>query len=177
MIFGGSPDGSVEKQIDDVFSNYVNVNIVQYGYIFPIPANLIQQADVAMATSNSVLVSANLGIPTIAYSIHDFMPLGVYGFTTNNKILRDDEPIIKTEILLDEILNQHKYKKDLSHIVPQQSLDEVFKPQIDFLDKSPNDHDAYNVMKIHSLLERLVANSKRIFLNIIGRPIYMNRSN
>lgn len=172
LIIGGSPDGSVEKQIDELFDESPNVNIVHFGYMFPIPANIIRQADVAMATANSVLVSSDLGVPTIAYSIYDFMPLGVYGYSTNNKFQRDDEPIVATESLLEEILVLHKYTKDENPRITQKSLEEIFLPQIEFLSKSPNDNMAYNVMKIHSHVEQIIANIKRIILYIIGRPLY-----
>lgn len=169
LIIGGSPDGTIEKQIQDMFSATSNVNLCLYGYLFPVPGNLIRKADVGMASANSVLVTAEQGIPTVVYDMADYQTVGVYGYTTKNRFKRQNEPIVPTEHLLTEILIDTKYPHKTAQVVDVNLLEKVFVPQIDFLSKSPDDEKFYDVLNIHSVLERVIANFKRMLLNSTGK--------
>lgn len=93
MMVGGSNSGEEEKSIVQFFSSQANVNLVMFGYLFPIPINIIKVADVGVSSSNSILVTANQGVPTICIDMYDFDSIGVYGYTTTNKLheSRDDK--------------------------------------------------------------------------------------
>lgn len=169
LIIGGSPDGMIEQQIQEIFASNTNVNICMYGYLFPIPLGLIKKADVSMASANSVLVTADQGVPTIVYDMCDYQTVGVFGYTTENCFKRQHEPIVPTEILLKKVLFDEKYPKKSVIQSELNILDKVFDPQIEFLSKSPNDGKAYDVMTIHSKFEYYVANIKRILLTLSGR--------
>lgn len=169
LIIGGSPDGSVEKQIQGIFENISNVKVHLFGYLFPVPAAIIRSADVGMASANSILVTADQGIPTISYDMSDYQTIGIYGYTTNNKFKRQGEPSIPTESLLEEILIDKKYIKTLPVEVDSDQVEKVFSSQVDFLSKSPNDHRAYDVMTIHSWSDKCIANLKRIVLTMLRK--------
>lgn len=169
LVVGGSPDGSVENQIRNMFENISNVTIYLFGYLYPIPAILMRMSDVSMASANSVLVSADQGIPTIVYDMADFQTIGVYGHTTNNRFRRQREPATPTENLLAEILIENKYVKVSAFTADSDLLEKVFVPQLEFLYKSPNDHSAFDVMAIHSRIERCIANLKRLVLTALGK--------
>lgn len=169
LIIGGSPDGSVEKQIQGMFENIPNVKVRLLGYLFPVPAAFIRKADVGMASANSILVTADQGIPTISYDMSDYQTMGIYRYTTNNKFKRQDEPAIPTEILLEEILIGRKYIRTSPVEIDSNQLEKVFSSQVDFLSKSPNDHGAYDVMSIHSWSEKCIANLKRVVLTILRK--------
>lgn len=169
LVIGGSVDGSIENQICRMFKNIANVKIHLYGYMYPVPANLIRKADVGMASANSILVTADQGIPTISFDMVDYQTIGIYGHTTNNKFKRQDEPAIPIESLLEEILITKKYIKSTPVEVDSEQVERVFSSQLDFLLKSPNDYSVYDVMSIHSWGERFFANIKRIVLTLQGK--------
>lgn len=169
LIIGGSPDGSVEKQIQGMFDNIPNVKVHLLGYLFPVPAALIRKSDVGMASANSILVTADQGIPTISYDMSDYQTMGIYRYTTNNKFKRQDEPAIPTENLLEEILIGRKYIRTSPVEIDSDQLEKVFSSQVDFLSKSPNDHGAYDVMSIHSWSDKCIANLKRIVLTMLRK--------
>lgn len=169
LIIGGSPGGRIEKQIQDMFKGMNNVNIYLFGYMFPIPAQLIRIADVAMASANSILVSADQGVPTISYDMTDYQTMGIYGYTTNNKFKRDNEPALPTEFLLEDILLRKKYNKTSGIVGNSEKIENVFASQEDYLVKYPVDYNVYDVMSIHSLRERIFANLKRFVFMAIGR--------
>ena len=168
IFIGGSQNGKVELHITEMFNELKNVSVYLLGYMMPIPYNLIKNTNVAMATSNSVLVTSNLSIPTISYSIHDYQPIGIYGITTTNRLHRVNEPVIPTELLLKEILIDGKYNDIRIKNEETKNIEDIFNPQIEFLNKSPNDHRSYDVMKIHSKFEIFIGNFKRILLQNIG---------
>lgn len=168
IFIGGSHNGKVEQHVVEMFKGMVNVSVYLLGYMMPIPFELIKNVNVAMATSNSVLVTSNISIPTISYSIDDFMPLGIYGITTMNRLNRENEPVIPTDQLLKEILIDGKYINAIIKNEETKTIEDIFNPQLEFLNKSPKDHQAYDVMSIHSKFEILIGNFKRILLQKKG---------
>lgn len=154
LVIGGSPEGSVENEIKNLFAGVGNVTLFMYGYVFPVPRNLVNKADVGIATANSVLVTADQGIPTISICINDLQPLGIFGRTTKNKFYREDEPILSVSTWLKKVLIEGKYPK----VAPTEmdvdaELERVFGKQVDFLTLSPNDHQYYDVLSIYSCLK------------------------
>lgn len=164
LIIGGSPDNSVESRIKEMLGDVDNVRIFLYGYMFPVPRNLVQHADVGIASANSVLVSADQGIPTISICIYDYLPLGIYGRTTNSVFGRDKEPVQTVSQLLKEVLIENKFKK-----IPPVEFDEdaelerVFGKQIEFLDLCSKQKDYYDVLSIHSPLEKIVCRLLKLY--------------
>lgn len=169
LFVGGSPDGSIEKQIQKTFNMMPNVNVYLLGYMFPVPANLIRTADVAMASANSVLVTAGQGVMTISYDINDYQAIGIYGYTTDNRFSRQGESVISTETLLEQILIDKRYNKPVREVSDFDQLENAFAPQLDFVLKSSYDRKAFNVSSIHSYGERCVANLKRIVLTFFRK--------
>lgn len=168
IVVGGSPDGNSEKKID-IFCNPIdNLRVYQFGYMFPVPSNIIQLADVAFSSANSISVSANQGIPTVGIDIHDTLPLGVYGKTTQNKFSRDDEPVIALSQWLHQILVDKKYVKESPILEDDKESNEVFGKQIDFLSLSPSDRRTYDVENMYSLPTYILFNIKRHIHSLIG---------
>lgn len=110
LIFvGSSADISIETRIKDRISVLSNVNSYFLGYMFPIPKQLLQIADVVISSSGSALVAYRENIKTITIDANDWEPLGVLGFTTKNVLFRENEPKQKLEDLLENILIENKY--------------------------------------------------------------------
>ena len=169
LIIGGSPKGTVENKIKHLFSGINNIFLYEYGYVFPIPRNLIDKADVSIASANSVLVSYDRGIPTIAIDIHDLHPMGVFGYTTKNKFSRTNEPHQTVSELLNEILNENKYPKQTPNDYDEQAMiREVFGKQIKFLSLSPFDNIYYDVESVYHRFTYFKNQFKNLVKNIIG---------
>ncbi|MBR3960007.1 MAG: hypothetical protein IKJ81_08190 [Bacteroidales bacterium] len=151
IFIGGSPDGKVEKDIKKITSEVSNIKLHLFGYVYPIPSQIVKFANIAIASSNSVLVSYNLGIPTIAVDANDYYALGLYGEDTYNKVFRKDEKKIPISYYLEKVLINNDYKSPSSVIAEkseQELLDEHFKDQIYFIERTNNDGSYYNVSSI-----------------------------
>lgn len=169
LIIGGSPDGSVEEEIEKMFSSLQNVKVYLYGYMFPIPLNLLNKADVSIATANSILVTSNLGIPTIAIDIHDNYPMGIYGKSTTNLFSRDEEPIQQISYLLKQVLIDEVYKKEQPlEIDTSSELEAVFSKQVDFLELSSDDHKAYDVESMYPWYKYIYDQTKKYIHQVMG---------
>ena len=166
IIVGGSPDGSIEAKINELFNPFANINVFQLGYLYPIPANIIDLADVGISSSNSVFTTAERGVPTIPVDGSDFDAIGVYGHTTNNTLFRTTEPRLKISSLLDDILIKNKYPRK-SIEFNSNNVDEVLRPQIEFLSRSTNDGIYYDISKTYNYLDVLIARLKRLWINLL----------
>lgn len=163
IFVGASVDGSVEDYIKDLFVKVSNVNIILLGFLFPIPEDLIKQCDVGIAISNSVLVSAELGVPTISVDTQDYMALGVYGITTTNRFLREQEPQISISDLLEDIyLNKIFYTLDDRTSGMENEVDIALKVHLDFLEKGTHCKTYFDVMSIYPKYKFVFGNFKRI---------------
>lgn len=162
MIFiGGSPDGKSEVEISNAFRGVRNVKLYMLGYMFPIPRKLLEKVNVSIATSNSVLVTANLSIPTIAVDANDFQAIGVYGYDTTNTVFRKEESPRKISDVLTEILFSDKYasKKVLS--IEQEKVDKTFSEQENMIESTPKDGKYFDVLSIYPFRVRFLAILKR----------------
>lgn len=169
IFIGASTTGLVEKQLVSIFSSS-NCSLFLEGYRFPVPIQILDKADVAIACANSVLVSANCGVPTIVIDAFDYDAVGIYGYTTMQKLERCNEERIKVSKLLKDVLIDSKYKKakvlNNDEIEARNNLNQ----QIDFAEKALNkEHKYYNVSKVYTLIDYIYCNLKRIGHIILKR--------
>lgn len=171
MLFvGGSTKGTADKLINDMCKDIPNIHIHHFGYLFPVPENIIDSSDVAFACSNSVLVSANRGIPTISIDVHDLQPIGIYGRTTNNHLLRSSEPVISISELLYQTLIKKIFNKEKKVIDDESELfNKVFGKQVEFISLSPKDGVSYNVESIFPCYMSIIGRVKRIALTMLKK--------
>ena len=169
IMIGGDNDPSIEQNIKTIFIDVKNVTLFMLGYVFPIPYDWIKISDVCIASSNSVLVSANEGIPTIVIDGHDLKAIGVFGFTTTNKVFRSEEPIISVSTLLDEILVEGKYPKTLKDNSQNDEFDKYFQPHLDFLQKTTQGLAYYDVNIIYPWYDCIKGWAKRIVREFIRK--------
>lgn len=160
IMVGGDSDPSIEAAIKELYKDVDNVTLYLLGYIFPIPYDWIRISDVCIASSNSVLVSAEEGIPTIAVDGHDLKAIGVYGYTTNKKVFRGEEPPLQISMLLEEILIKKKYPKVLKHRNPVGELASFFQPHVTFLDNIDREKKYYLLSDIYSPIDCFLARLK-----------------
>ena len=167
IIVGGDLYNKVNERIIALFKDRPNVRLFLLGYVFPVPYDWIKLADVSIASSNSILVSANEGVPTIGIDIHDFLPIGVYGHTTQNLWARDSEPQTPLSEWLEEVLVQRKYVKKLVEHNMADDLGAHLKPHLDLLNASDKTKEYYDVEHMYSKREQFVYKVKKIL-----RPVY-----
>ena len=132
VFVGGSLDGTKETMIPQILNETNNITCYMLGFTYPVPANIVKMADVAIASANAVLVTADYGVPTICVDMNDSYAIGVYGYSTQNKHVRKDEPLVPVSALLNDILIESKYPRK----APQTSYNQMkseFDHQMDFL--------------------------------------------
>lgn len=155
IYVGGSPDGSLEKVIPSLYEQLNNVHVYMLGYTFPVPSALLDKVDVGIASANSILVTADYNIPTICIDINDYYALGVYGYTTKNKFLRQDEPKGDISVLLEEVLIDRKYPKR-NGIQRDDEMDIELGKQLSYLDRSisykGSYYDVYSMYKKSTII-------------------------
>lgn len=167
IVVGGDWENKMNDYIRDLFSKRENVRLFLLGYIFPIPYDWVKISDVSIASSNSILVSANEGVPTIGIDIHDHQPIGVYKHTTDNLWHRENEPMTPLSEWLEEVLIKGKYPKKLIEHNLADELGEHLKPHLDKLNDSAKSKEYFDVENMYSVGERLVYKVKKIL-----RPLY-----
>lgn len=113
ILLGDSADRTIANTFVEQLSVYKNINVICTGYLFPIPRCIFTKSDVAIASSGSVTVSSNEGIPTIAIDANDFQAIGIFKHTTNHSIYRDFEPQQRVCDLLEDVLVYKKYPKKI----------------------------------------------------------------
>lgn len=167
IVAGGDLHNLMPDYIKEKFSSAKNVQLSLLGYIIPIPYDWIKISDVSIASSNSILVSANEGVPTIGIDIHDFQPIGIYGYTTNNLWTRENEPVVSISEWLESVLIKGEFKKKLVNNHAKDDVAEHLKPHYDLLMASDKTKEYYDVEGMYSLGEKLAYSLKKVL-----RPLY-----
>ena len=167
IVVGGDLYNTMNDYIRQIFCSVSNVRLFLLGYLFPVPYDWIKLADVSIASSNSILVSANEGVPTIGIDIHDFQPIGIYGQTTKNLWARDNEPAIPVSVWLEDILVDKKYcKVHVEHNLVD-DLGNHLKPHLDLLNDSAKTKEYFDVEHMYSCKEQAIYMIKDAL-----RPLY-----
>lgn len=89
--------------IKDELSVLENVDVYNMGYVYPIPESMFKHLTVNISTAGSARVSAVRDVLTINMDAKDGQPIGVFGYTTNNNLYRENEPIIPLAELLEDV--------------------------------------------------------------------------
>ncbi|OJV87457.1 MAG: hypothetical protein BGO34_10275 [Bacteroidia bacterium 44-10] len=144
IMIGGSSNKKNYKRIKSYCEKTDNLNLYVTGFIYPIPLQLIQIPDVFISSAGSSIISAHYNKITISIDSQDYNPIGVLGVTTQNTIYRDsDEPIMKLDDLLADVLINSKYKQEEINLKVS-----IFNPDysdhIEFLNKSADTIDYYD---------------------------------
>jgi len=171
LIFvGGSNSGKEEILIPKKFQKNDNVTVYMLGYTFPVPLSIIRKADVGIASSNSILITADQGIPTIAVDMYDYNSLGVYGHTTWNKFLRTDELVTPVSALLKDVLIEKMYPKREPSLASYTDAMEIeFEKELAFLKKSSGNEKIYfDVDAIYSRKKHLISHLKWYIYEKLG---------
>lgn len=112
VFIGDTTDVKYKESLFDKLRKTPNIQLFCTGYLAPIPRSLIRTADVIIASSGSACLGIEDRILTIVIDAKDFEPIGILGITTKNLLFRETEPIIKTSILLEEVLYGNLYSPE-----------------------------------------------------------------
>lgn len=162
LFVGGSFDGKAEPILRNKAATAPNLTAYLLGYTFPVSKSILDAADVAIATANSVLVSSDQDIPTIVTDIHDSMGIGVYGYTTENKFARVDEPPVAISELLEDVLANGLYPRKGFVQDSMQEVNDEFEKQLAFVDKSKANIGYYDVDSMVTIYQHLYQMFARI---------------
>lgn len=168
-------DAAEKKYLDEVKSTLAlapKIHPYYFGYMYPIPTKLLKLADVVVASSGSVLVGYENGIPTIAIDGNDSDAIGVYGETTSNTLFRENESKITISSLLEDILVKHKYpKKEETLKYDFFKTNKIMLRHISIIKLSNPSMKYSNVLSLYSTKDKYLLSLKLFLVKILGEAI------
>lgn len=165
LIGDASKESGRRKAIEQMCQGISNLTLYITGYLSPIPTELIQICNVFLSSSGSAGVSYREGVPTISIDGKDLQPIGVVGYTTQNRLFRSTEPIRPVEEYLDEVLKQGMYP--VKEPIPYPEPD--YQSHLIFLENECINQDYYDVSKLCWNKEQRL---QRWLMPIIGPRLY-----
>lgn len=163
IVVGGSTNGDIEEKVKFIFQSTPNVKIYLLGYLFPIPQKILRTIDVGIACANSVLVTSDVGIPTICVDMNDSQAIGIFGHTTYNRFCRDKEPKQGISKLIESVLIRRDYVKSDEN--RHSEIDVELEKQYNYLTLSQNNSGYYDIVHLYSLCERTKAQCKWLLMH------------
>lgn len=168
-LVGDAAEKQYHDEVKDLLSLNKNIEPIFFGYLYPIPRKLIRLSDVVIASSGSVLVGYENGIPTIAVDGNDFEAIGVYGKTTKNTLFRENEPKGSISSLLEDILIEHKYTKtDEFDDYDSKSSESTLMNHFSIIEQSDKEKIFYEVHNIYNFYEKCILRAKNLIIKTIG---------
>ena len=145
IVVGGDCTNEEKSILVNMISNNKNVYGVFTGALSPLPLQLFNIANVAIASAGCVGICRRRGLLTISVDANDSKAIGIFNVTTNNSLYRNDEPKINIETVLEEVLVQKKYPalETLSEIEPD------YSKHLNIINKQYDKH-YYNVFDINN---------------------------
>ena len=169
FLVGGAAE---ESYLDDIKSFLADKHqIIPYffGYMYPVPENIIKSSDVAIATSGAVMVPTEMGVPTIAVDAQDYMAIGVYGVTTQNKMRRTIEPPTKIAVLLHDILVNKKYiGMENAGAIAEKERNQLLQNHLSIVEEHDAVKEYYDVFSIYSRKEILKQKAVMMLYEVLG---------
>lgn len=167
LIFIGDDNSRIMGDyIKKMYSDVPNVNLSLLGYVFPVPYDWIEFVDVSIASSNSVRITSEIGIPTIAVDGRDLKAIGIHNHTTTSTVFRkENEPKLDINDLLDEVLINKQYPKSLKDRDVVNEVDRYLSEHIKLLEISSSERMYFNVVKIFVYPIRVLYLLKRLYIN------------
>ena len=172
FFIGGAAEESYISSIKSFLQDKELIIPYFLGYMFPVPENIIKAADVAIASSGSVLVPTENGVPTIAIDTQDYMAMGIYGINTENTFTRTTEPLLKVSDLLISVLKEGKYR-DIKAKPSSASLDAevILQSHLEIIESLDTPKVYYDVYNIYSKKEIAKQQVKKIAYQIFGENL------
>ena len=162
---------SVKEYISEKIGRFKNVSLYTLGSVYPIPKSFLSHISVGIASAGSANVLYRNNVPTISMDSNDGEAIGVMGYTTVNSLFRENEPIIKLNVLLDLILNSN-YLKEYTFVPSKTgSANKMLSEHIDFLNQSEPKKEYYRCFNLR--YRSFNIRTRQILLNLIGTKNYI----
>ena len=164
LVVGGGSKADINK-IQSCFKGLTNCNLIMTGHLFPVPDALVSQVSVMVSSSGSCSLSRRVGVPTISIDGNDLKPIGVLGYTTNQILFRKEERPVELADLLDDILEEKIYKKEIKPFEPLKPDYTSHKQFVDGINMNMGSYDIDTItipstyiikMRLKRMLRRLV---------------------
>lgn len=169
FLVGGSADNTYMTTVRSYLEDKELITPYYFGYMFPVPEIIIKAADVAIASSGSVLVPTELGIPTIAIDAHDYMAMGIYGETTQNTFVRKTEPQLHISDILNEVLVEGRYINVDSK--PSQTIsdsEKILWDQLRMIESLDAPKEYYDVFSVYNRKEIMKQKTMMVLYELLG---------
>lgn len=166
LLIGGGDDrfGALDK-IEKLCTGIGNLHLYTTGYIYPIPLKLFRLCNIMISSSGSANVCREQGIPTISMDALDGMPIGVVGYTTENRLYRENEPILPLSWYLDAVLKRKEYS--ITSPIPSKEPD--YCRHLEFIENSSHVNSYYDMFKIKWDTKYWI---QRILMPLIGPKLF-----
>lgn len=91
IIIGGEKESLIAKQQSALFQDAPNLDYVNTGFVFPIPQNILNHLNVAIASGGCIGIGVRSGVKIITYADNDTHPYGVMGYDLKDRNLHLNE--------------------------------------------------------------------------------------
>jgi len=100
------------KAVISCFENLVNLVVVFFDPMVPIPQKLFDISDVVISTAGCACISFRAGAKTISMDVDNNIPLGVLGYTTREHTFKNSEEsnTESLEELLTQVLSENRFQ-------------------------------------------------------------------
>lgn len=163
IIAGDTDNTQVKKNIMDVFANVHNVILLMTGYISPVPKRYFDICDLCVSSSGCAGLSDREGTLTISIDAKDCLPIGILGFTTNNRVYRQDEPAVPLASLLEDVLIKKKYPFHHERISRDYTVQDLMKKEIDYINNSCAEKEYYEFSEYYTWQSRKKSIKERLY--------------
>lgn len=112
IVVGDTSDKSVMRNAVKDIEKCRNIRLINLGYLFPIPKEVMRVSDVMLGVAGSVRLCYSEGVPSISIDSNDFKAIGIFGEDTETIIARkEDEKPQEITGLLEKIYSERDKRK------------------------------------------------------------------
>lgn len=154
LIVGDTNNEALLHSLFSSVENIDNLDVIRYGFMAPIPRNLIKSFDLAVAKSGCAWACARNGIPTAVYSMDTDEAMGILGIDFDHSPARSDgEPKNLCAIIQSVLIDRLCDGKDIVSMLPSEEV--KFDKHFNFLNASVKTESYWEVKKIKTTVLRL----------------------
>ena len=138
VLIIGDVDKRLKRKMTKIIKRSSNVSIILAGSQLPIPKEMLDLMDVAIAGAGCVRSAFNAGVPTISVDVYDNEAIGVFGYDTQLTISRENNSKRIVDYL-EEILYGDFLLKNNAITVENIDIISEYQKHFDFIENSCKD--------------------------------------
>lgn len=175
LIVVGEGNKIIMRQIEGMYQNVNNVNLILTGAFDPLPSQYLELCNVCIGTSGCALLTHKYGRITVTIDGDDYKPIGILGHTTDNRLFRTTEPIIHIKEILEQILFDKVYPLRHEPILEERPREESHRMHHEYIMSSASAKEYYDVdstINKWGTKRGFIFISKRFIESLFGSRIY-----